>query len=86
MAISPLEARVAKAQLREADGLEENVEDFLRNWPEEARTNRGLEFAFGDCCLEIVNIVIERFRRTGWHVVADLDTGRLIFNDATPEF
>lgn len=34
----------------------------------------------------ILLIVAERFRRLGWHVAVDLEAGRLIFNDATPEF
>lgn len=91
MAISPLEARATEAQLLEADKLEQEMEASLREPHPAANANPdgtrrvGLEFV-SSCHPNIVLcIVAERFRRLGWHVAVD-PTGRLTFNDATPEF
>ena len=85
MAISPLEARATDAQLLETQVVEHNVVACLQRKPK-----GNLEFVEDNLMPEDVSIVLrivaERFRRMGWHVAADLDAGRLIFNDATPEF
>lgn len=81
MAISPLEARATDVQLNLAYAVEKGVESHLRRNPSEPYLLGG-----GEDAGVIGRLVAERFRRLGWHVAVDLEAGRLIFNDATPEF